>query len=192
MRSEKPATSRLERRERFSDGFEERVKGPRCGLTQRGFQFCERLFDRIEVGAVGRQVARRRAGALDRLSDAGDFVGWQIVHHDDIALAQGRGEKMFDIGQKARAVHRPVEDARRGDLIATQGADEGRRHPMAERRGGFQAEPARGAAIKPDHIRLCAGFINEDKPFRVQIGLAVAPFLARLGDIGAVLLGGAQ
>ena len=63
---------------------------------------------------------------------------------------------------------------------------------MAKRRGSVEAASARGAAIKPDHIRLCSRFINEDKLFRVQIGLAGAPFLARLGDIGAVLFGGAQ
>jgi hypothetical protein len=55
---------------------------------------------------------------------------------------------------------------------------------MAMRRGGFEAAPARGAAIEPHHIGLCSGFINEDKMLRVQIGLARTPLLARLGDIG--------
>jgi hypothetical protein len=63
---------------------------------------------------------------------------------------------------------------------------------MAKRRGGFEAAPAWGPAIEPDHIRLGAGFINEHEMFRVQIRLAGAPVLARLGDIGAVLFGGAQ
>ena len=56
---------------------------------------------------------------------------------------------------------------------------------MAMRRGGFEAAPARGAAIEPHHTGLCSGFINEDKMLRVQIGLARTPLLARLGDIGA-------
>lgn len=174
------------------DGFDERIECSRGSLSQQGFEFCEGLFDRVEVGTVGRQIMQARPGSLDRFLDAGDFVRWQIVHHDDVALAQGRREKMFDIGQETRAVHRPVEDARRCDLIATQGADERRRHPMSKRSGGFEAASARGAAIKPDHIRLCSRFVNKDKLFRVQVGLAGAPFLARLGDIGAVLFGGAQ
>jgi hypothetical protein len=41
-------------------------------------------------------------------------------------------------------------------------------------------------AIEPDHICLCSRFIKEDKTFGVQTGLARAPFLAGLGDIGAV------
>ena len=119
-------------------------------------------------------------------------MGRQIVHHHDVALAQGRREKLLDIGQKARPVHRSVEDTRRGDLIATQGADESGRHPVAKRRSRLEAAPARGPAIKPNHIRLGAGFVNEDKLFWVQIGLAFAPVLTRLSDIGTILLGGAQ
>ena len=156
------------------------------------YKLGERLFDRIEVRALGRQIAQRRASSLDRFPDTGDVVGWQVVHHDDIALAQGRREKMFDIGEETRGVHGPIEHAKRGDRNATQGADEGRCHPMAMRRGGFEAAPARGAAIEPHHIGLCSGFINEDKMLRVQIGLARTPLLARLGDIGAVLFGGEQ
>ena len=102
------------------------------------YKLGERLFDRIEVRAIGRQIAQRRASSLDRFPD------------------------------------------------------EGRCHPMAMRRGGFEAAPARGAAIEPHHIGLCSGFINEDKMLRVQIGLARTPLLARLGDIGAVLFGGVQ
>jgi hypothetical protein len=59
------------------------------------------------------------------------FVVGKIVHDDDIALPQGRGEKVFDIGPETRPVHRPIEHAGRGDLIVTQGGNECRRHPMA-------------------------------------------------------------
>jgi hypothetical protein len=41
-------------------------------------------------------------------------------------------------------------------------------------------------------IGLCSSFINEHKMFRVQTGLARTPFIAGLGDVGAILLGGAQ
>ena len=121
-------------RERLGDGFDEVFERSRGGLSQRCFELGERLLDRIEVGAIGRQIAQCRAGSLNRFPDAGDFVGRQVVHHDDIALAQDRREKMFDIGQETRAIHWPIENARRGDRIATQGADEGRRHPMTMRR----------------------------------------------------------
>ena len=120
--------------ERLCDGFDEVLRRSRGGLSQRRFVLGEGLFDWIEVGAIGWQMAQRRAGSLNRFPDAGDFVGWQVIHHDDIALAQGRREKMFDIGQETRTVHWSIEHARRGDRIATQGTDEGRRHPMTMRR----------------------------------------------------------
>src|SRR5262249_26704800 len=63
---------------------------------------------------------------------------------------------------------------------------------MTMRRGGFEAAPARRPAVGPHHIRFCARFINKDKALGVQIGLARTPFLARLRDIGPVLLCGAQ
>jgi hypothetical protein len=62
--------------ERKADSLDEAFKRSGGGFSQRGLQFGERLFDRIEIGAVGRQVAQRRAGPLDRLPDAGHFVGW--------------------------------------------------------------------------------------------------------------------
>ena len=176
----------------MSDGFDERFECSRGGPSQRCFELGKHLFDRIEVGAVGRQIAQRRAGSLDYLPDTSDFVRWQIVHDDNIALAQRRREKMFDISTETCAVHRPIEHAGRGDLIMPQGADECRRHPMTMRRGGFEASPARGPAIEPRHIGLRPSFINEDKMLRVQTGLARTPFLTRLGDIGAILFGSAQ
>ncbi len=43
------------------------------------------LFDGIEVWAVGRQVEQPGAFRLDRLSQAADFVSWQIVHDHDVS-----------------------------------------------------------------------------------------------------------
>ena len=150
------------------------------------------MFDGIEVGAIGRQVVKRRAGPLNRFFDASDFLTGEIVHDHDVAVAQGCGEKVLDIGQETRAVHRTIKDTRRGDLIVTQGGDECRRHPMAVRRRRDEALPTRRPSIEPQHIGLCSRFINEDKIFRIQSGLACKPFIARLGDIRAILLGGAQ
>jgi hypothetical protein len=55
--------------------------------------------------------------------------------------------------------------------------------------------PVQRCAVHKHHdllAHLCSGFINEDKLFLVQIGLARTPLLARLGDIGTVLFGRAQ
>src|ERR1700731_4257425 len=71
--------------DRLSDGFDERFECSRGGPSQRCFELGKHLFDRIEVGAVGRQIAQRRAGSLDYLPDTSDFVRWQIVHDDNRA-----------------------------------------------------------------------------------------------------------
>ena len=69
----------------------------------------------IEVGTVGGQVAQACAAGLDRLSDAMDLMGGQIVHDDDVVWPQLGNERLFDIGEKGLAVHRAVEDHGRGD-----------------------------------------------------------------------------
>ena len=52
---------------------------------------------------------------------------------------------------------------------------------MAMRHRCDEALTARRASIKPRQIGLCSRFINEDKIFGVQIGLACTPFVAGPG-----------
>ena len=150
------------------------------------------MFDWIEIGALGRQVAKRHSGPLDRFFNASDFVTGEVIHDHDIALAQGRGEEMLDIGQEACSIYRPIKDTGRGDLILTKRGNECRCHPVAMWGGSDEALAARSTPKEPHQIRFCSSFIDEDKIFRVQIGLACTPFVAGRGDIRAVLLGGAQ
>ncbi len=48
------------------------------------------MFDGIEVGAVGRQIAYGRAGSLDRFSDPRDLVAGKIIHDDHIAVSHNQ------------------------------------------------------------------------------------------------------
>jgi hypothetical protein len=61
---------------------------------------------------------------------------------------------------------------------------------MSSRHTGDEALTARTAAIAARHISGCAGFVDEDQAFRVQVGLARAPLIASLGDIRSILLSG--
>jgi hypothetical protein len=98
--------------------------------------------------------------------------GRRVVGNDDVALPQDRGEKVFNIGPEARPIHRPIDDPGRGDLIVTQGGEEGHRLPMAVGHRREKALPAGRPAIEPDPICLCSCFIfrvsKEDKTFGVQ------------------------
>ena len=62
------------------------------------------------------------------------LVAAEIVHDDDVAGFEHRHELLLDIGPEAFAVDRPIEDARRCEPIAAQGAEEGQRPPVAVRR----------------------------------------------------------
>ncbi len=99
---------------RLSDGFDEGAECSCGSLARCCFELGKSLFDGIEAGAVGRQITQRRAGLLDRVFDAANFVTGKIVHDGGIALAQGRGEKMLAIDQEDCSIHRPIEYAGRG------------------------------------------------------------------------------
>jgi hypothetical protein len=169
--------------EGFGDCCDEGFDGSGGGLSQQGFEFSEELFDRVEVWAVRGQVAQLGAGGFDGFADAGDFVAGEIVHHDDIALAQDRDHELLDIGAKARPIHWSVEHTRRGDLPDTQRGDECRGLPVSPRHAGHQALTARAAAIAARHVGRCAGLVDEDQAFRVQLALARTPLITRLGNI---------
>jgi hypothetical protein len=53
-----------DRRKDVGDCRDQGVDSSGGGLSQQSFELGEELFDRIEVGAVGRQVAQLRAGGL--------------------------------------------------------------------------------------------------------------------------------
>ena len=55
----------------------------------------------------------------------------EIIHDDDVAGFEEWNELLFDIGAEAFAVDWAVEDARRRELVAAQGAEESQRPPVA-------------------------------------------------------------
>ena len=75
-------------------------------------ELCKGIFDRIEIGAIGRQIAEFGTTGLDSLPDADDLMGSQIVHDHDIASAQSGRQHLLDPGQEALTVHRRVQKHR--------------------------------------------------------------------------------
>jgi hypothetical protein len=185
-----PALLRTDFCERVGDRRNECIDRSGGGLSQQSFEFGEELFDRIEVGAIGRQVAQLCTGGFDGFADAGDFVAGEIVHHDNIAVPQDRNDELLDIGTEARTIHRSIEHARCGDLTDTERSNECCRLPVAPRHGRNEALTTRTAAIAARHIGRGARFVDEEKAFRVQVRLARAPLIACLGNVRSILLGG--
>jgi hypothetical protein len=85
-----------------------------CGAARgRRYDFAERHLDRIEVGRVFGQIAKRRAARFDRLANSDSLVGREIVDHDDILGSERRGKTPFDIGQEPLSGHGAVNGLRR-------------------------------------------------------------------------------
>ena len=72
----------------------------------------EKAFDRIEIGAVGREVEEHGSDASMAARTARP-CGCKVVHDHDVAGAEFGNENLMDIGVESVAVDRPVEEHRR-------------------------------------------------------------------------------
>jgi len=117
---------------------------------------------------------------------------WQIVHDDDVALAQCRDQAFLQISQKDIPVHRAVDHKRRGDLALAQTGDEGCRFPMPMRRFAKKPFAAFAASAGANHVGRGAGLVEKDKLAWIKPVLRVFPIGPRLGDVGPILLAGVQ
>ncbi len=122
------------------------------------------------------------------LANAGDLMAGEVVHDDDVAGLEARGEKLFGVGLKSGAVHRPIQHHGRGQSAQAQAGDEGGCLPMSPGDRREQARAAPAAATEPGHVCLGAGLVNEDKTLGLEPGLPLAPVLTLSGNVGAILL----
>ena len=158
-------------------------------------EFGERHFDRIEVWTVGRQEQDPGAACQDCLFGHRALVSTQVVEDDDITLLEGRGELRLDIGLEDASVHRPIDDKRRRQPMTSQPGDEGLGLPVSKRCLGLEALALCAATTQARHLGAGAGLVNEDEPvsFEPHLRLTLGqPFIARLPDVGSILLAGQQ
>ena len=123
----------------LGDGGPEVIDGAGGGLSEQGLEFSDGLLDGIEVGRVRRQEQARGASRLDCLFHAGDLVGRQVVHHDQIARHQGGHEDLLHSGEEGGPVHWPVQEHGGGEAIQAQTGGEGGCLPMSMRDRGTAA-----------------------------------------------------
>src|SRR5690606_66503 len=135
-------------------------EGALLSQAHPGFDLCEDLLDRVAVWWIGRQIPEPCAGSLDGLPDSSGRVAPEIGHDDDV-VRLGSGDKLLlDVGAKGLAVDRAVEDARGGQPVATQGAEEGERAPVAVRREGAEPIALWSPSSQRGHIGLDPGLID--------------------------------
>jgi hypothetical protein len=93
-------------------------------LSHEVFEFGEHLFDRIEIGTVGREEQEPCSGTLDDLPDRVALVTAEVVHDDNVAGVEASEQDLLDIALEALAVDRPVKHAGCRDPIASKGSQE--------------------------------------------------------------------
>lgn len=109
----------------------------------------------------------------------------QVVEDDDVAWLERGEELLVDPGVEARAVDGTVEDAWRGESIATQGGDEDHGAPASVRGKAVQPLASGVPTAKRGHVGLHPRLIDEDQPGGIEIGHEAHPAPPPAGDIGA-------
>ncbi|GEP07373.1 hypothetical protein MOX02_54110 [Methylobacterium oxalidis] len=94
---------------------------------------------------------------LCRLAHAGDLVGWQVVHHDDVARLQRRDQGLGDVATEAPAVGGAVK--KRGGTQPTRAYSgrDGGRFVVAKRCCKPAALAARGPPLAARHVGGVSG-----------------------------------
>ena len=181
-----------EARDTLAEQGPERLDRSTARGAHQSFEFREAQFDRIEIGTVRRQIPQGRAGGFDQPLNAVDVMRGQVVGDDDVAGRQRGDQDLCDVGEKTVAIHRPVDDAGRGQPCHPQAGDKGARFPARERRMIADTVAARATTVPAQEIRRDTGFIEKDEARRVPRRRRRLPLLARGGDVGPVVLGRAH
>jgi hypothetical protein len=116
----------------------------------------------------------------------------EVVHDDNVARGEDGGENLLDISAEACAIDRSVDDAGRGEAVATQRRQKREGPPFTEGRFGEEALTSGAAAVGARHVGFGPGLVDEDKPPRIDPRLTRLPPLTPPGDVRTVLFGGAK
>ena len=157
--------SALGNREEFERVTNERCDTIECSGSRRSeerLELGERLFDRIEVGTVGRQKPDLRADGFNRGADLRLFVDHEVIEDDDIAGSERRRQDLVDVGEKADIVDRAIEDRRGADPVDRQRGDHRRRLPMTTRGVIVQPDAPRTAPVAAQEIGGDAALVQKD------------------------------
>ena len=99
------------------DERQDLIEAARARGAEKCFQFRERLFDWVEIRAVGWKKAQMRPDLLNGGADVRLFVHRQVIQHHDVSARERGDENLFDIREEARVVDGPVEHGRRGEAL---------------------------------------------------------------------------
>jgi hypothetical protein len=183
---------RLEEITDVADLRPEGVDGPDGFCAKMSFKLREGHFDRIEVRAIGWQdrihapLASMAFAAAGLLWAAKLSITLSMMTTSPLARA---GARWVSPGLADAPVHRGIDDEGGGAPVAAQAGDEGRGHPMPERRLAAEPLALRAVAAQTGHLGCRSGRVEKDQRFKPPSRRACGgPFRARRFDVGAILL----
>ena len=178
--------------EECSDAVPDGGDGSFVGFTEQGLELGKDHLDRVQVGAVRRQEQQVCTGISYGPARGNAFVAAQVVEHDDIARPQGRHQELRHPCQEQAAIDGSVEHAGSNKPVGPQAGHERHGRPARMRHSGDETLSTQGPAISAGHVGLGPGLVDKDQARWVNAVLMALPSFALAGDVGPILLGGAQ
>ena len=143
----------------------------------------------LRSGEYSGRYSKSGTNGLDRCLDAGNLVGSEVVHHDDIAAVERGSQALLDVRQKDFSVHGSLDHQGRRQFVAAQASHEGQGLPGSKRDVPDQPLAPRASTVKTSHAGVHRGFVNEDKAGRIKQTLLPDPAPASAGHVRPILLG---
>src|SRR5713101_408995 len=117
-------------------------------FAQERLQGMEHQLYWVELRRILRQVAQFRAGSLDRLRHAGDFVEGHVVDDHDVPSLERGDQTLLDVSQEGFSVHGSLDHHRRYDAGLAEASDKRHCFPMPHRHIPDQALSARVPTVE--------------------------------------------
>ena len=178
--------------EGLAEGVPEVIDGAESLASEGGFDLREGLFDGVEVGAVGRQVEGVGVAGGEERSDAGELMGAEVVHDDEVAGPEGGQQNLTEVGFEVGPGEGAVDNHRGAEAGEAEAAEEGGRFPVTVRDGIDHPLADRSPAIEAGHRRRAEGLVEEDEATRVDPRLDDLPFRPFEDDVRPVAFGGPE
>src|ERR1043166_4529186 len=143
------------------------AKSANCSLGSFAkviLEFAVEQLEGTEIRRVLREVTQGRSRLPNRLLDASDLVGFEVVGHDDVIGPQGRNQALLDVGPEYLSGHGPLNDHRGSHPVVAQTGHEGDRLPRAERDAADHPLAAGSTPPQPRHVGGDGGLVDKHQP----------------------------
>ena len=183
------ALVRTEARDALAEQWPEGLDRPAARGAHDRFEFREGEFDRVEVGTVRGEIPDDGPRAGQGLLHPADFVCPKVVGDHDVAGTQRGHEDLVEVGEKARAIDRAVEDPGRREAGHAEGGQKRTRLPAGTRRVIVDARPRQTTAVAPQQIRGDAGLVEKREPGEIPRRRLLLPGGTGELDVRAIVFG---